>query len=236
MSKTGRNMAELPVIKRSTLVEKIVSAIVEYISVVGLKAGDKLPAETELSRMFGVSRLAIREALIRLRALSVIDSRQGAGWFVRKFKPANAFRQLSPILKNFTDADLNQIMVVRMILEPAISRLAARNISKTGLRKLRDSLDCMADNIADREDFIECDMEFHSTLAQESGNKILAVLSAILTDLSRTAQQAYRNTADDRQRSVKFHKSIYEAIKAGDEDWAEDAMGEHIQDVWDRVE
>ncbi len=236
MDRTFKNVADFPVIRRSTIVEKVVAAIVEYIKADGLRERDKLPTETEFAKMFGVSRLAVREALIRLRSLGVIDSRQGAGWFVKKFEPADTFRQLSPILKNFTSADLNQIMTVRMILEPAISQLAARNISEKGLRKLQDLLECMKENTDDKEAFIECDMEFHWTLAHESGNKILIVLSAILTDLSRTAQQAYRNTVEDRQRSIEFHKSIYEAVRARDEDWAEEAMSEHINDVWARVE
>lgn len=239
MNDTGNEASEvksLSVIKKSTLVEKIVSALIDFIKVSGLNPSDRLPPEAKLAEMFGVSRLAIREALIKLRALGLVEAKQGSGWFLREFKPADTFRTLSPLLKSFTDSDLSQVMMVRLILEPSIAKLAANNISPKGLRKLKEDLDCMEASISDRDRFIECDMDFHSTLAEQSKNKILAVLSAILTDLSRTVQQAYRNTDEDRQLSVKFHREIFEAIKVGDADEAEELMTEHIDDVWSRIE
>jgi GntR family transcriptional regulator, transcriptional repressor for pyruvate dehydrogenase complex len=225
-----------PLVERTPLVEKIVSALVEYISASNLEAGNKLPSETKLSEMFGVSRLALREALIRLKALGLIEARHGTGWFVRRFEPADSFRQLSPLLKNFTGADLNQIMQVRMILEPVIARIAAENVSAAGLKVLEQHLQCMKDNIRDRERFIECDMAFHATLARECGNKILTVLNSILTDLGRSAQWAYKNTVDNRERSWKFHWGIFQALSAGNGLMAEKAMAEHIQDVFGRIE
>ena len=126
--------------------------------------------------------------------------------------------------------------MVRLILEPAIARLAAENISDDGLRMLKAHLDCMDERIGDKEGFIECDMEFHSVLARQSGNRILAVLSSILSDLSRMVQWAYRDRVEDRRRSVMFHKTIFEAVKSGDSEAADEAMAEHIQDVWGRIE
>ncbi len=236
----GKNLVTMitpiSVVERTPLVEKIVSALVEYISASNLVAGNKLPSETKLSEMLGVSRLALREALIRLKALGLIEARHGTGWFVRKFEPADSFRQLSPLLKNFTGADLNQIMQVRMILEPVIAGIAAEHISPAGLKELSRHIHCMKENIGDREKFIECDMAFHSTLAKECGNKILTVLSSILTDLGRSAQWAYRDAVENREQSLKFHGTVFQAISEGNRPAAEKAMAEHIQTVWARLD
>jgi len=224
------------VVERSPLVEKVVTALVEYITASNLFPGNKLPSETKLAGMFGVSRLALREALIRLKALGLIEARHGAGWFIRKFEPADNFRLLSPLLKHFTGADLNQMMQVRMILEPAIAASAAENISQAGLAKLKANLAGMEKTIGERERFIEFDMEFHSTLASECGNAILTVLCAMLTDIGRSAQWAYKDSKDNRKRSLEFHRAVYESAASGSASRAERAMREHIQDVWARID
>ncbi len=186
--------------------------------------------------MFGVSRLALREALIRLKALGLIEARHGAGWFVRRFEPADSFRQLSPLLKHFTGADIHQIMQVRMILEPGIAEIASQHVTGDGMLKLRTSLENMEAHLLDREKFIEWDMNFHATLATEGGNTILTVMCAMLTDLSHSAQWAYRDSTGNRRRSLEFHREIYEGIVQRDKGRAKQAMVKHLQDVWSRID
>ncbi len=50
-------------IKEKRIFEKIVDEIKNAIETDRLKPGDKLPSETELAKIFGVSRVAVREAL-----------------------------------------------------------------------------------------------------------------------------------------------------------------------------
>jgi GntR family transcriptional regulator, transcriptional repressor for pyruvate dehydrogenase complex len=223
-------------VTRSTVVEKVATALVEYISASQLVAGNRLPSEASLAKMFGVSRLALREALIRLKALGLIEARHGAGWFLRKYEPADSFRQLSPLLRHFTGTDIHQIMQVRKILEPEISRIAAEHLSKDGLRRLRTTVAGMEEHLHDREKFIEWDMSFHSTLAEECGNAILAVLCAVLTDLSRSTQWAYRDSIENRRHSLSYHERVLAAIFERDGPAAHRAMLEHIETVWERVE
>jgi GntR family transcriptional regulator, transcriptional repressor for pyruvate dehydrogenase complex len=223
-------------VERSTLVEKVVAALIDYVSASNLIAGSKLPTEVKLAGMFGVSRLALREALNRLKALGIVEARHGAGWYLRRFEPADTFRLLSPLLRNFSGADLDQMMEMRMILEPVIACMATRSRSEEGLLALNQSLEAMAGTVEDRKAFIDNDMAFHATLAQESGNKILTALAAILTDISRSAQWAFRDAIADRRRSLEYHREISAAVAKRDEEWAEMAMKAHIRDVWDRAE
>jgi GntR family transcriptional repressor for pyruvate dehydrogenase complex len=223
-------------ISRVGLVERVVAALVEYISTAGLQDGDRLPTEAKLSEMFGVSRLAMREAMIRLKSLGLIGARQGLGWYRTHFEPADSFRLLAPLLTNFTGADLQQIMEVRMLFEPFVAAAAANHRSKAATEQLRKCLSIMENNVANREVFIEYDIAFHRQLAIQAGNPILLALFSILTDLSRKAQQAYRDSVDDRARSVTFHRAIFEAVASGDAAAACQAMRDHAQNVWDSIE
>ncbi|NLE29029.1 MAG: FadR family transcriptional regulator [Phycisphaerae bacterium] len=233
--KAVREMKSSLMVERSSLVEKICGALAEYISESGLSAGAKLESESRLAERFGVSRLALREALVRVKALGLIEARHGSGWYVRQFKPADSFRQLSPLLRHFTGADLEQIMEVRMVIEPMVASKAAGGISEEGLGRLGESVSGMVEAVEDRRRFIEHDMAYHSILAEECGNKILTILCAMLTDLSRQAQWAYRDSVEDRMRSVAYHRALLEKIESRDAEGARRTMEEHIRDVGTRL-
>ena len=223
-------------VRRSTLVEQTVTAVIEYLSVSGLRPNDKLPSEKDLAEMLGVGRVALREALVQLRALGLIDARQGSGWFLCQFRPVDTFRVLSPLLRHFTSADLDQIMQVRMVLEPWMAGVVAARLSAEGLAALEKQLAGMAANVGAKEKFVEYDIAFHAVLAEESGNTVLAALCAILTDLTRSVQWAYPDAVDYRERTVELHRGVFEAIRSGDAKRAEKAMRKHLTDVWESIE
>jgi len=61
--------------------------LLELIRSGGLEPGTKLPGEHELARRFGVSRPVVREGLGALRAAGVVESRSGAGSYVKAARP-----------------------------------------------------------------------------------------------------------------------------------------------------
>jgi len=123
-----------------------------------------------------------------------------------------------------------------MILEPSIAEIAAEQLTEEGIEKLRDYVEKMEATIADRKKFIEWDMSFHFTLANECGNSILSTFCTMLTDLSRSVQWAYRDSNETRMRSLEFHQKVYEAIKNRNDQQAKLAMAQHIQDVWNLID
>lgn len=86
-----------------------------YIRNAGLRAGDKLPSERELSEALGVSRTALRAAITQLISKHVLESRQGSGTYVLPPKPVNIFQET----RNFSDA------VRRVGREPGAQLLSA---------------------------------------------------------------------------------------------------------------
>ena len=69
----------MPAVRRKkTLTEQVVEQILSEIRRRKLRSGDPLPTESELMQLFGVSRVALREAFCYLKGLGLIVSRRGS--------------------------------------------------------------------------------------------------------------------------------------------------------------
>src|ERR1700677_3211744 len=98
-----------------------------YDALIDLIVGGELPpgqhiVETDLARQLGVSRQPIREALHRMEAEGWVDLRPSQGAFVHV-----------P-----TDAEVDNLLDVRALLEAETARLAARAATPAGTARLRE--------------------------------------------------------------------------------------------------
>src|SRR5579859_5053362 len=104
--------------------ETAASKITALISSTGLKPGDRLPTEHELSEQLGVSRTVVREAVKVLVATGLVYTRRGSGLYVANKAPSLA----TTMLDSLTPADPTQVISLyefRIMLEPQAARLAA---------------------------------------------------------------------------------------------------------------
>src|SRR3546814_3274814 len=69
-------------VKRESLTTMLVQDLRSMITSRALKPGDRLPTEQEVANAFGVSRTVVREAVARLKAEGLVETRQGVGAFV----------------------------------------------------------------------------------------------------------------------------------------------------------
>jgi len=224
--------------------ELIVNALAKYIVKSGMKPGDKLPAGRELSRILGVASCSLREALIILQTLGVIQARHGSGWYISRFDPSTSLHMLAPIVESFSGMEVYEIVETRIINEPKITRLAATNITPVLKKQLEDALGKMKETGNYDGTFRRYDRLFHDTLAQASGNRMLAMLSSILSGLyfSEEWWNVARYVPEDHNIENYFHltlaehQKIFDAIMAGDGETAESAMLDHITSGWNRIQ
>ena len=79
----GESGLALAPIARTSVSSEVARLIQDHLAARKLRAGDKLPAERNLSESLGVSRTSVRDALKRLEALGILEVRRGKGTFVR---------------------------------------------------------------------------------------------------------------------------------------------------------
>jgi len=226
-----KSMSNLNLARKSTLTDDIVEKLMLYIANNKLEAGALLPSEKKLTAVFGVSRLPLREALSRLKALGVISVRQGKGAFVGRIDVSSLFRHLSPIMRSQGNLNVDHMMEVRIALEPAVARLSAERRDAAVISFLKDCLLNMKNNLASKEEFLRYDMEYHRALGRATNNPALDILVSSIDDISLITHRVHRDDIEARRVSLRYHEKIYQAVAAGDGERAAKEMEAHLRNT-----
>src|SRR5918912_798479 len=107
-----------------------------------LAPGDQLPAERELTKQLGVSRVSVRDALRMLEAHGLVEVRVGArgGAFVTAPAPKLVGEGIGDMLR-LADVGPADLTEARMVFELGILELACERATEDDLRELEDICD-----------------------------------------------------------------------------------------------
>jgi GntR family transcriptional regulator, transcriptional repressor for pyruvate dehydrogenase complex len=208
------------------LAEAIADAIVSR----GLRPGDRLATEAEMIAEYEVGRATVREALRVLEAQGLIEVRVGAGGgpFVARPDPHGLARMLSLQLR-MSDATLREVLDARLIIEPALAGQAAHRRRDGHVAALRANQRELEAAPRGSPGFLRVNEEFHTLIADASGNRPLAALWSALAAIADGHEAGVRYTAAAFGAMIAAHRKITEAIAAGDADEAIRAMTVHLE-------
>jgi len=217
-----------PLPERPTVIEALTKQILSLIKDVGLRPGDKLPSEKEIMSATNASRPSVREALRALKTMGIIESRAGAGSFVRSIEPATLITPevISLVLLG---EGLRDILEVRKVLECEGARLAAQ-CSSDELAQLETVLGEMKSHVEAGQQLYETTWAFHMTLAELSGNPVLAKLVRILYEMVSEVQFRLYWPVIDPKEELASHERLYKAVLQSERE-AELAMRDHLDRV-----
>jgi DNA-binding FadR family transcriptional regulator len=192
--------------------------------------GQKLPSERDIATQLGVGRPAVREAIKALCMLEVLDSRRGAGTFVRSL---SALTQSWPVqLKaESLEFDMIELLEVRRMIEPPAAALAAARATPAQLVEMRRSLEIQERHLAEESIVNEQDYQFHDAIIRASGNHILLELSRSLAPLLIKSRKITGGSAPNFREMLRMHRLIFEAINISDPETARRAMLDHLHMV-----
>lgn len=195
--------------------------------------GERLPIERELSEHFGVSRSAIRQALLILSHQGLVKVRSGAGGgpFVTRGSLPAAIAAFENVLIS-DPAAVEEFIQAKLIIEPAITAHVASSISADTLDLLRQNVAQFRKALRRKEDPTELALEFHSIIIRSSGNRYLSV---ILQLIGQTLDRlpAPPDTGPVNQRQVlRDHEQLIDALERHEAEAARQLTTEHLEKIW----
>ena len=218
-------MSEFSHLKSKLLAEQVEDQIYHYILDIPFAPGAKLPNEFELGERFGVGRSTVREAVKLLSSKGIVEVRRGSGTYV-----VTTTKGLSDPLGLRSVRDKNALALdlvnVRLLLEPGIAEMAARNATEEDIQRLRRLCERVEQKIHDGDRYIEDDIAFHTCIAESSKNLVVGQLVPIID----TAVMMFVNVTHKKliDETIMTHRMIVEAIANHDPIGARSAMVMHL--------
>lgn len=178
-----------------------------------LSPGVRLDQE-DLAARLGVSRVPIRQALVKLEADGLVTSRPHIGATV------------APV----SLADAEDVYASRRVLESMLADAGALRIEPTTLTDLQDLLDRQRQALSEGDNprFLELDREFHQTIYQSSGYVRSLELVDRLRDLSDRYVAVFLGSVDRAHVALDEHQRILDALKVANGEAAAQATQEHV--------
>ncbi|WP_120996540.1 FadR family transcriptional regulator [Stutzerimonas urumqiensis] len=225
--------------KHRSLAQELVTELSQQIRDGVIKRGEKLPTESAIMEAQGVSRTVVREAISRLQASGLVETRHGIGTFVLDV-PSSTGLRIDPATI-VTLRDVLAILELRISLEVESAGLAAQRRTPEQLKAMREFLDALNDSMIHASDAVGSDFQFHLQIAQATENRYFSdIMNHLGTAIiPRTRVNSARLAHDDQShynaRLMREHEEIYDAIARQDPDAARAAMRLHLTNSRERL-
>jgi GntR family transcriptional regulator, transcriptional repressor for pyruvate dehydrogenase complex len=192
--------------------------------------GSRLPPERDLARQLGVSRPSVREALIALEVVGLVEVRIGSGIYVRA--PDGVADPPEAAAGPF------ELLRARYVIESECAALAAKSAKRTQVVAIEDALDEMDRDMEAGRQPLPGDRLFHLRVAEATGNGALVHVIKLLWD-ERTGElftrlEHHYDTPELWRSAMHEHRAVLKSIAARDADAARSAMQRHLNRAYKR--
>jgi GntR family transcriptional regulator, transcriptional repressor for pyruvate dehydrogenase complex len=207
-------------LRSDSLSGRIVSQVREALFSGQMLAGDFLGSEATLAERFGVSRMAVRDALRNLEASGVVEIRMGAkggAWIAGA--NMDRFADALAIQLQLIGVGIEEIFDAQIAIEVMAADLAARIASPEDHLRLSALLEEMVRTRNNAAAFTDVAMQFHQAVIDASHNR---VLTAQFKALRFVLQPIYarKTTIEAADRAIETDRKLLGAIMSHDADLA----------------
>ena len=178
--------------------------------------------EAAIGAELGVSRTPVREALRQLELEGLVTIIPNRGAYV----------------KMITAKDVQDIYVIRSMLEGLCARWATQSITDEQLDSMEETL-CLSEYHTSKKNYeklYELDSLFHEQLYEAGGSRILNHILSDFHDYVKMVRKATISTSSRSVTSTEEHRAIFEAIKEKDPDKAEALAKEHVKHTIESIQ
>ncbi len=217
----------LPRVKRVRLTESVTDRLIAMLRHGDLRPGTKLPSERELRLQLAVGRSSIREALQALIGKGMIEAHPGRGYFVRAATgKGSAIAQLTPLLAG--TQSLLDMLEARLILEPEIAALAAKNATPLDFASLDRALLRIAAAARRGRTVYRAAAMFHVEFAKAAHNAALVQMVRSLVSVMSYWGRVFEWVPGRAQQELRLHRDLFECLKRQNPQAMRQKMQEHI--------
>lgn len=225
---------KLKTIDTSSLVDKVEKSLVEILQQKKLKIGDSIPTELELTETLGVSRTVIREALLRLRMMGLIESKKKKGAVITSPDLfAIVSKSMNPhILDQET---LKEIFELRLVLEIGMADFLFKRKKEKDIEELKIIVS-KEPEITDQHLFnISHEIAFHGKLYEITGNETMKKFQKMLLPVFDYVHQSGLLGKPITLKKFVSHKELVDILDKGTPELFRNAMRHHLENHFARI-
>ncbi len=205
----------------------------DLIDSAGYRLNDRIPPERELCERLGTTRNQLRKALADLEAQGHIWRHVGRGTFVG----ARPVLNLKDVTYLRDQIKPEQVVAVRMNIEPELSRLAALHASRSDFEQMKLCA-TRCQNADDWRTYEAWDNNLHHAIARATRNQLYLYFFETLNSVRRSivwGQPRETRGPTANYSSFREHEEVLAAITARDGETAAEAMRLHLRSVYSRL-
>ena len=218
----------------SSLVDKVEAKLVELLQQRKLRLGDAIPKEMELAEVLGVSRTVIREALLRLRVMGLIESKKKRGAVITS---PDLFGIMAKSMNpHILDQDtLKEIFEIRLVLEIGMADLLFHRITPKDIEELKEIVQNEPPVTAHHLFVIEHEIAFHGKLYEITGNKTMMKFQGMLLPIFDYVHHSGLLKKMGNLKGFVSHRGLVDVLENGSPELFRNAMRNHLENHFARL-
>jgi len=218
----------------SSLVDRVEDKLVQLLQERKLKVGDSIPTELELCAALGVSRTVVREAMLRLRMMGLIDSKKKKGAVITS---PDIFGLLSKSMNPhiLDQGTLKDIFEIRLVLEIGMADFIFQNITAADIAELKEIVDNEPDVSQDHLFNIQHEIAFHGKLYDITGNETLRKFQGMLLPIFDYVHNSGLLKKQGQLHKFVSHRGLVNILENGSPELFRNAMRNHLENHFSRI-
>lgn len=218
----------------SSLVDKVEANLVNLLVERKLKVGDLIPTELDLSRSLGVSRTVVREALLRMRMMGLIETKKKKGSIITS---PDIFGIMSKSMNPhiLDQGTLKEIFELRLVLEIGMADFLFQRITPKDIEELKEIVKNEPDTAKDHIFNIDHEIIFHGKLYEIAGNETLKRFQKMLLPVFDYVHNSGLLKKPAQIQKFVSHKGLVDILENGSPELFRNGMRNHLENHFLRI-
>ncbi|MES2429034.1 MAG: FCD domain-containing protein [Bacteroidota bacterium] len=232
--KSKELIGSLKNVDTSSLVDKVEQNLIELFIEKNFKVGDSIPNELELTKAMGVSRTVIREALLRLRMIGLIDSKKRRGSIITS-PDLTSILQKSMNPQMLDEVTLKEIFEMRLSLEIGMADFIIQRVTPKDIAELRHIVETEPKKAQAFLFEIEQEIKFHGRLYDITGNETLKNFQKLLLPVFIYVHHSGLLKKQIAMKKFVSHSGLVDLIEKGSAEQLRNGIRNHLENHFSRL-